>query len=208
MPPSRSTGAVAAPHLRASPMPPEAVAVPSFYGPTLLALARRAIARDLQRAHHDSVEVQQNLRGPGACFVTLTTDGRLRGCIGSLEVRRSLKDDVEANARAAAFRDPRFAPLTGDEFDTLHIEVSVLASPVALPVASEEDAIGQLHPGTDGVILLAGALHGTFLPQVWHHLPDPHDFLAHLKQKAGLPADAVWQPDWRLSRYTVTAFSE
>lgn len=208
MPPSRSTDAPVRDTVAAPDAVPEPVAVPSFYGPTLLTLARRAIARDLGLPHHDSVEVQQNLRGPGACFVTLTLDGHLRGCIGSLEAWRSLKDDVEANARAAAFRDPRFPALTAEEFERVRIEVSVLSAPEPMEVTTEQEAVERLHPGVDGVILMAGAHRGTFLPQVWQQLPDPHDFIAHLKRKAGLASTAVWQPDWHLSRYGVTAFEE
>lgn len=155
-----------------------------------------------------SVDIQQSLRERGACYVTLTLDGALRGCIGSVDAWRSLKDDVSANARSAAFHDPRFTPLACDEFDLIRIEVDVLSPPTRLIVHSDSSAQEALRPGIDGVILDAGHRRGTFLPQVWHRLPDPGEFLAHLKRKAGLSATEAWDADWRLSRYTVTSFAE
>jgi len=73
--------------------------------------------------------------------------------------------------------------------------------------ASEDDAVAQLRPGLDGVILEYAAYRGTFLPQVWEQLPDPRQFFGHLKRKAGLPAD-FWAEGVRLSRYTVTKWRE
>jgi AmmeMemoRadiSam system protein A len=142
----------------------------------------------------------------GASFVTLMAGGHLRGCIGSLEAYRPLHDDVPANALAAAFHDPRFAPLGSDELDAIRIEVSVLSTPVPMAFASEADALRKLRPGIDGVILEARDRRATFLPQVWADLPDPAIFIRHLKRKAGLWAE-YWQ-DIRLWRYTVTAFRE
>jgi len=139
--------------------------------------------------------------------VTLTLGGELRGCIGSLEAYQPLADDVTSNARSAAFRDPRFPPLTAAEFRRVHIEVSVLSAPQPMAVTSEADALAQLRPGVDGVILAAAGRRATFLPQVWEQLPEPATFLAHLKRKAGLPA-GYWGDDVQVWRYGVTAFEE
>ncbi|MDN5571717.1 MAG: AmmeMemoRadiSam system protein A [Propionibacteriaceae bacterium] len=187
-------------------------------GPALLALARASIAERLGPATDADATsdtavagdpaLNAILRAPGASFVTLTLAGRLRGCIGALEARRPLADDVAANARSAAFGDPRFAPLRREEFDALRIEVSVLSTPEPLAVRSQTDALAQLRPGVDGAILTAGHRRGTFLPQVWESLPEPADFLAQLRRKAGLAPTAAWRPDWRLSRYTVTSFTQ
>jgi len=147
------------------------------------------------------------LQKPGACFVTLTRDGELRGCIGSLEAHRSLGDDLRSNALAAALRDPRFPPLTAAELPQIAIEVSVLSAPQPLAFANEADALAKLRPGIDGVIFSAGGRRSTFLPQVWEQLPTAFDFMARLKQKAGLPAD-YWGPDVRLATYQVHAFHE
>lgn len=94
------------------PTEPLASAPPdAALGRLLLALARHAIARELGLADPPpnlGTPPPRALEKPAATFVTLTRDGRLRGCIGTLEARRPLGEDVAANARAAAFRDPRF----------------------------------------------------------------------------------------------------
>jgi len=175
-------------------------------GPTLLTLARNAISGRFglpQLATEDSPELHQ----PGATFVTLTQRGDLRGCIGSLEAWRPLAQDVQANALAAAFRDPRFEPLTAAELPITRVEVSLLTPTEPMPFTSEADALHQLRPEIDGVIFTAGHRRSTFLPQVWEQLPDPASFMAHLKQKAGLPAN-YWGPDVRLERYTVKKWKE
>ena len=111
------------------------------------------------------------------------------------------------HALAAAFRDPRFAPLRADEFDALEIEVSVLGEPEPLPALSEADACAALRPGIDGVVLEWRGHRATFLPQVWDDLPEPRAFLAALNRKAGLPPDH-WASDLRLSRYAVRKYVE
>ena len=177
-------------------------------GRALLALARSAIAAELGLAQPAAALPRcAELSQPAACFVTLTMDGRLRGCIGSLEARRSMIDDLRANAVAAASRDPRFPPLTRDEFARVRVEVSLLTAPEPMAAASEEDALRQLRPGTDGLIFAVGNQRSTFLPQVWESLPDPRRFLAELKLKAGLPAE-FWSPEVRLWRYRVEKFKE
>lgn len=171
-------------------------------GHDLLVLARAAI-----EGRAPASGASGALAEPGAAFVTLTRDGKLRGCIGSLEPWRPLADDVAANARAAAFRDPRFPPLRADEVADTHIEVSVLGPAELLDVHSEAEAVAQLRPRVDGVIVRSGSRRATFLPQVWGQLPDPHEFLAHLWAKAGL-RPGVWGPDVRLWRYQVEEWSE
>lgn len=175
-------------------------------GTALLALARCAIGAEFGVAER-AVASHEALAAPGATFVTLRQDGALRGCIGSLEAHRPLAADVRANAVAAAFRDPRFAPLVVHEFHATAIEVSLLSASVALAFADEREALAQLRPGIDGVILEAGWRRATFLPQVWEQLPERAEFLAALKQKAGLPED-YWSAQVRMARYTVTKFAE
>ena len=170
----------------------------------LLAIAREAIEEG-RSGSLDAVWGDGWLAEPGATFVTLKLDGELRGCIGSLEPRRCLADDVAHNARAAAYRDPRFPPVDRDERRRLDIEVSVLSAPEPLEAATESEALAQLRPGIDGVVLEFGDLRSTFLPQVWESLPDPKEFLGELKRKAGLPP-RFWDPRIRLSRYTVEKF--
>lgn len=175
-------------------------------GPTLLAIARAAIAEQLG-VPAPPIEAAQWLDEPGATFVTLTCAGALRGCIGSLVAERALRADVESNALAAAFGDPRFAPLSAREYRTFKVEVSLLSPMQPVTVESETHALTLLRPGIDGVLLEYGLRRGTFLPQVWEQLPEPRAFLAHLKKKAGLPAD-FWADEIRLSRYTVTKWRE
>jgi AmmeMemoRadiSam system protein A len=175
-------------------------------GNTLLHLARAAIARELGFVSHDLPRADW-LEQPGATFVTLTLNDSLRGCIGSLEAHRSLIDDVRHNAVAAAFDDPRFAPLGKEEFAHVRLDVSLLSQPEPIHFNSEQDALSQLHPGQDGVILEFGLHRATYLPQVWAQLPDPQTFIDHLKEKAGLPAN-FWSENIRLARYTVQKWHE
>ena len=175
-------------------------------GSTLLKLARSEIASKL--GHELALSAQPDwLQEPGASFVTLTRQGELRGCIGTLEAHRPLGLDVMENAVAAAFRDPRFMPLTRVEFDEIRVEVSVLSPTAAMVVTSEEHALATLRPGIDGVVFEYGHYRSTFLPQVWEQLPEPAEFLAHLKRKAGLSMD-FWSDSVRLSRYTVSKWQE
>ena len=189
---------------------------PDDAGLVLLPLARRAIANrlgvpasatPLAGVSGSGADDDAWLELPGASFVTLTLGGSLRGCIGSLAPHRTLGEDVEANAVAAAVRDPRFPPLTSGEFEATLIEVSVLSAPRVLPVDGEADLLARLRPGVDGVILSTARHRATFLPQVWDQLPQPSDFLAHLRRKAGLPA-GYWGADVEIEVYTVTAWKE
>lgn len=175
-------------------------------GEVLLPLARATIARQLGlalTAREDAPFLQEI----GASFVTLKYQGQLRGCIGSLEARRALVDDVKHNARSAAFLDPRFRPLSLREFDDIKVEVSLLSVPEPMAFRNEADLLAQLRPEVDGLILEHDGHRGTFLPQVWESLPAPREFFAHLKNKAGLPMD-FWSDDVRVSRYTVEKWTE
>jgi AmmeMemoRadiSam system protein A len=181
-------------------------------GSTLLLLARAAIAT---RLGGSGVAGEAALAGadlprlhePGAVFVTLTRDGHLRGCIGSLEAWRPLIDDVRDNAVAAALRDARFAPLSAAELPRTRVEVSLLGPSLPLVFRDEADALTQLRPGRDGVILSCSGRRATFLPQVWDELPDRREFLAQLKRKAGL-SGSFWSESLALARYEVKKWRE
>jgi AmmeMemoRadiSam system protein A len=180
-------------------------------GDTLLSLARAWIAHEM-KGPEVVVPPDSRLDEPGATFVTLTHhhDGRLHGCIGSLEPKRALGADVRANALAAAFLDPRSTPLRASQLHDIRIEVSLLGplSRVASGhFASEEDALGSIRPRVDGLVVSWGPMRGVLLPQVWEKIPDPQTFLACLKQKAGLPAD-FWSPDLELRRFGLVKWSE
>jgi AmmeMemoRadiSam system protein B/AmmeMemoRadiSam system protein A len=175
-------------------------------GRVLLAHARASIAEALRLIALPAPE-HAFLNQPGATFVTLRKAGDLRGCIGSLSPRRLLREDVRANARAAAFDDPRFDPLVAEEYGEIDVEVSVLSASTPLPVASEADLYARLRPGIDGLVLELGHRRSTFLPQVWDTLAAPRDFVGELKRKAGLPRD-FWSAELRFARYTVEKFTE
>lgn len=177
------------------------------FGTTLLALARTAIAHRLGRGPAPVIPDDPRLHEKGATFITLAKDGELRGCIGSLEAHRLLAIDVRRNALAAAFNDPRFAPLVAPELAVTTVEVSLLSPVSRVEVADEEDLLARLEPGVDGIVLELGRRRATFLPQVWESLPDPRDFIGALKRKAGMPA-SFWSPEMRVSRYTVARWQQ
>jgi AmmeMemoRadiSam system protein A len=177
-------------------------------GAVLLQAARAEIARALGlEANITFPQDAAWLFALGASFVTLTKAGELRGCIGTLDAHRPLIEDVCKNARAAAFDDPRFAPLRREEFDAVNVEVSLLSAPAPLAVRTEAEALARLRPHIDGVVLQYGRHRATFLPQVWEHLPAPRQFLQQLKRKAGLPVD-FWADNLLLSRYAVQKWKE
>jgi len=171
-------------------------------GRALIGIARAAIASRLGAGDAPRAADAAWLMQPGASFVTLTQDGGLRGCIGSLEAVRPLGEDVAQNALHAAFRDPRFPALRAQEWASCAVEVSLLSRPAAIDFASEAQLLAQLRPGEDGLIIEHAGRRGTFLPQVWETLPEPRVFLRELKVKAGLRADHDLAT-CKLSRYRV-----
>ena len=180
--------------------------MPTGQGRILLPIARAAISSALN-IPLIADESAPWLAEQGACFITLTQRGALRGCIGSLQAHRSLIADVKHNAVAAALHDPRFPPLSQAELDITKIEISLLSSVQPMSFRDEADALAQLRPGVDGVIFECGPYRSTYLPQVWEHFPQPQQFLASLKNKAGLQGN-FWADGVRLSRYTVTKWKE
>lgn len=146
------------------------------------------------------------LRDRLATFVTLRIAGELRGCMGSLEAIEPLVENVSRNAIAAAFRDPRFSPLSSGEFDLLDIHLSILSRPEPIDFANEAELLSRVRPGIDGLILIEGRRRGTFLPAVWEHLPEPREFVSGLKRKAGLAGDH-WSDTLRVLRYTALSLA-
>lgn len=176
----------------------------------LLRTAREAIAHGLRNgtASEPSLSAQPpELREPGASFVTLELNDDLRGCIGTLEAHRPLIQDVASNAYSAAFRDPRFTPLSETEFLHVSLHISILHPAEPMYFESEAQLLQQIRPGIDGLILEAGPRRGTFLPSVWEALPEPRAFLQQLKRKAGLTAD-YWSDQVRVWRYTTESIRE
>lgn len=162
----------------------------------LLKLARKSIEhyfRTGKRLELSPQEVPSKaLAEDGACFVTLYTNGQLRGCIGSLEAHRPLVMDVIDNALHAAFGDPRFPPLSPEELPRVKISISLLTKPEPFRAKSTDDLLNGLIPGKHGLIIKKGYARATFLPAVWEQIPDKQNFLGHLCAKAGLHPD-----EWR-----------
>jgi MEMO1 family protein len=175
-------------------------------GETLLSIARDSIDGGLS-GKSPQRRAEPWLGQIGATFVTLTRNGGLRGCIGSLEAMRALGEDVAANALGAAFRDPRFTAMTGAEWPQCRVEVSLLTPPKPLRFGDEADLLSQIEAGEDGLIVEALGKRGTFLPQVWEDLPDKRLFLDHLMKKAGLPAETRLSR-CQISRYRVVKWKE
>ena len=153
------------------------------------------------------VSMYPRLAEPGAVFVTINERSSLRGCIGSLVAYRPLIEDLIANAKAAAFGDPRFPPLRESEFDQITIEISLIGEPRPLEYSDIEDLRKKIRPGIDGVILKVDGKQATFLPQVWEDLPSFNEFFAHLCIKAGLPPNCLeYHPE--IYVYQVEKWSE
>jgi AmmeMemoRadiSam system protein A len=178
---------------------------------TLLNLARQALEMGVCGQKLLPLELESmppRLREQGASFVTLTIDGKLRGCIGALEPYQSLADDVREHAVAAALQDYRFSDVKPDELPQIEIEVSRLTVPVPLAYETPEELLNKLRPGIDGVLLRDGERRATFLPQVWEKIPDPAEFLDNLCYKMGAPADLWRKKHLEVSIYQVEEFHE
>lgn len=164
----------------------------------LLDIARKSLVACVTKKDMASVEIPDMLKENRGCFVTLTINNSLRGCIGYIEPIMPLYKAVIENARNAALSDPRFDPVAISELDSICIEVSVLTVPVPLAYNDPDDLLKKLRPQIDGVILSHHGAQSTFLPQVWEQLPDKIQFLQHLSMKAGLPADS-----WKKASYKI-----
>jgi len=178
------------------------------HGGALLDLARRSIRNGIDHGKPlGAGGFDGELAKPGAAFVTLKREGRLRGCIGSSEAYRPLAADVAENAFRAAFKDPRFAPLTDVELDGLGVSISVLSPQAPMMVAGETELLAALRPGIDGLVIEDNRRRALFLPSVWQQLPDPRKFVEHLKVKAGLPMDH-WSPDFKAWRFAAAEIGD
>lgn len=180
----------------------------------LLALARASIDSALSsgRANNNLVPFAATSLPPAltvrrSSFVTLHRNEELRGCCGTLDAPRPLAEDVWRNAWAAAFSDYRFPPLTAAEWPQVSLHLSLLTVPEPLAVASEDELLALLRPSVDGLILESDTGRATFLPAVWEQLPDPAQFVRHLKVKAGWPA-TYWSNRVRCFRYTTESFDQ
>ena len=173
-------------------------------------LVAETIRRGAESGSPPSSELQAvapELNEERATFVTLTQGGRLRGCIGTITPHRPLVQDLSQNAFAAAFSDHRFTPVGTKDLETLRFSISLLSPMVPLTFTDEADLLDQVEPGRHGLLIMSRGRRSVFLPQVWKDLPDPKEFLARLKIKAGLPADH-WDADFKAWIYTVAKSPE
>lgn len=179
------------------------------HGEALLDVAVASVRHGLAHGQPLPVRAQDfapALRASGASFVTLHAGKDLRGCIGTARAWQALVADVARNGFAAAFEDPRFDEVTPDGLAQLDIELSLLGAPAPVAASSEAEMIAALSPGRDGVILSEGARRGLFLPQVWDTVPDPAEFVRHLKDKAGWDK-GYWSPRIVAERFEVRTLS-
>lgn len=176
----------------------------------LLKFARQALEN--YPNHIDTLTIKTHcnasLQKKQGSFVTLTEDGQLRGCIGSITPHRDLLSDIIDNAVSAGFSDPRFLPLAKDELDNVRIEISLLTRPKKLSYKNQADLLRKLGKEKPGIIIQKGPFKATFLPQVWEELPDAKDFLSHLCFKAGLPSGQWQSGKVDVSTYTAEVFHE
>ncbi len=173
---------------------------------SLLILARNSI-KEYLGVDYDPIRIKSDWNIKRATFVTITKNENLRGCIGSLEAKRTLHEDIEENSISAAFRDPRFFPLQLEELGKIKIEISVLTELKEIVFNSELDILDKIIPNKMGLLLEYKSARGTFLPQVWKHYPDPKGFFNHLKLKAGLKVD-FFNEDLKLYYYEVEKCQE
>ncbi|MCU0822446.1 MAG: AmmeMemoRadiSam system protein A [Spirochaetes bacterium] len=174
----------------------------------LLKLARATIYESLAKKDFTGGPAEDAFSDPvfkekcGA-FVTLHIKGSLRGCIGYIQGMRPIPDTIIEMAKASAFHDPRFSPLTIKEYEKIDIEISVLT-----PIEEVKDIAG-IVVGRDGIIISRGARSGLLLPQVateqnW----DLRTFLEHTCYKAGLPGDAWTMKETKIEKFSAQVFGE
>jgi AmmeMemoRadiSam system protein A len=169
----------------------------------LVGIARAAVTRTVT-GRPTEVPESGTFRNASGAFVTLKRNGQLRGCIGTLECRRPLAEEIARVAVSAAREDPRFQPVTVFELDGLDVEVSVLG-PLERIDPLDADA---LVIGTHGLVVEQGALRGLLLPQVatewkWGR----EEFLAQTCVKAGLTRDA-WRRGATVYRFDAVVFGD
>jgi AmmeMemoRadiSam system protein B/AmmeMemoRadiSam system protein A len=177
----------------------------------MLELARKALKESVTAGNLPQVDpasVAAKLTDAKGCFVTLTENGALRGCVGNILPAGPLYRAIMSNAQNAALRDHRFMPVQASELDRIEIEVSVLTEPEPLDFKDSQDLLDRLQPGEDGVILKIGDRMATYLPQVWEQIPDKQEFLRSLAVKAGCAGDAWKTGPTSVAIYHVEAFKE
>ena len=154
-------------------------------------LAKQAIELYITKKKVFSPEnISEEFKEYKSCFVTITKDSELRGCIGTIEPTRMLYEEIVENAISAATRDRRFYPVTKDELTLLEYEVSVLTPPTEYTYKDNEELLEEIKD--KGVIINKNGMQAVYLPQVWEHFKNAEDFLSSLCEKAGLKGN-IWK---------------
>ena len=177
----------------------------------LFKIAREAITCAVRNEQLKKIKLQEHsqlLRDPGASFVTLTIQEKLRGCIGTLEANQPLILDVQEHAVAAAMEDYRFPAVRKEELQLINIEISRLTPIHLMEYSTHEDLVSKLRVNVDGVLIKASGRRSTFLPQVWEKVPDPEQFLSQLCMKMGAPPDLWRGKHLQVYTYQVEKFKE
>lgn len=180
-------------------------------GKYLLSVARKAIEEKLfnRKAPEEDKNISEKYLVKRGTFVTLTINHNLRGCIGHIAPQEALIDGIKINAINAAFLDPRFPPLSKEEWKNVKVEISILTEPVQLEYSGPDELLDKLRPGIDGVILKNEySQSAVFLPQVWDQLPEKREFLSHLCMKAGMNGSEWKKGNLSVYIYQVQAFEE
>ena len=182
----------------------------SFYGRDLYQIARRALSEAAEhgrRFEPSRGDWPDKLFDKGAAFVTLTVNGSLRGCIGTVVPYQAVALDVAANAYEAAMEDSRFQPVKPEELPGIDIEISLLTDYEEIDFADEKELLTKIRPGVDGLIIRDGDRQGLFLPSVWEQLPGRQDFLNNLKLKAGM-SPTYWSDNIKVYRFRTLEIKE
>ena len=171
----------------------------------LLRVAAQSLITGFERGR--PIRLRENrypeaFREKGMTLVNIYHNGVLRGSAGSVEPTRSFLEDIAENAYAAGFSDFRFVPLDEEEIKEAEITISFLTPPRQMRFDGEEDLLSKITPQKDGLILKERSNRALFPPQIWETFSSPKEFLSHLKQKAGLPAD-YWSPTVKVYRFHV-----
>lgn len=173
-----------------------------------VAIARGAIAAELGlRTHVPPTFDDIDLHRRGSSFVRLSIDGQLRGSLGTVRPFRSLAADIAENAVNSAFHDPRFAPITRDEFERIAIEVAIVTNIEPLTVHSQLELFDHLRPNIDGLLLERGSKHASFMPTAWRTAPTKAAFVSGLLRKAGRPGN-FWADDIRATRFQTRIYGD
>ena len=176
----------------------------------LLAIARRSIRQGfytLEPLEVDLASLSDALLENAGSFVTLSQEGRLRGCIGTVDTKHPLAQSVSYAAYSAAYEDSRFSPLSDSEVDAVRIEISVLSKLVKIDAYSQDELISMLRPFVDGLVIRDEQHTATFLPKVWRQIDDPLTFVLHLKAKAHMDAE-YWSDSMECYRFTANLISD